>query len=294
MTALNWWPLYYRLRDAREGIARNTWASLATVVLLTLTLLLFGGFLWLNANLTQIAALLERQVQVRVFAEEGRAAESLSASLEAVAGVRGVEVIDGEAVYAELAPVFGQEALMRALPTDAFADSLAVELADPDQGAEVVDSIRALDGVGDVIWGQGFASVLYRISNGLQRGGVILIVGFFVAAFLMSLTSMHLAVLNREVEIQIQRWVGVSPWGIRAQFLIEAFLLGLFASVLAAAVFLYLGEVIQSAIAALVPFMSGQLTSPVLVIGIVLVTGPALALIGGGLASQRAIGAGDR
>jgi cell division protein FtsX len=110
----------------------------------------------------------------------------------------------------------------------------------------------------------------------------------------MSLTSMHLAVLNREVEIQIQRWVGVSPWGVRAQFLIEAFLLGLFASVLAGAVFLYLGEVIQASIAALVPFMAGQLSSPMLVIGIVLVTGPALALIGGGLASQRAIGTGDK
>ncbi|MDH3533825.1 MAG: hypothetical protein OEO82_12910, partial [Gammaproteobacteria bacterium] len=165
---------------------------------------------------------------------------------------------------------------------------------DPDQGAEVVERMRAVDGVGEVIWGQGFATVLYRISNGLQKGGLILIVGFFVAAFLMSLTSMHLAVLNREVEIQIQRWVGVSPWGIRAQFLIEALLLGVFASVLAGAVFLYLGEVIQSAIAALVPFMAGELTSPMLVIGIVLVTGPTLALIGGGLASQRAIGTGDK
>ncbi len=105
---------------------------------------------------------------------------------------------------------------------------------------------------------------------------------------------MHLAVLNREVEIQIQRWVGVGPWGVRAQFLIEALLLGLFSSILAGAVFLYLGEIIQGAIATLVPFMAGQLTSPVLVIGIVLVTGPALALIGGGLASQRAIGTGDR
>jgi len=110
----------------------------------------------------------------------------------------------------------------------------------------------------------------------------------------MSLTSMHLAVLNREVEIQIQRWVGVSPWGIRAQFLIEAFLLGLFASVLAAAAFLYLGGIMQAAITTLVPFMASELSSPVLVIGIVLVTGPALALIGGGLASQRAIGSGDR
>ena len=105
---------------------------------------------------------------------------------------------------------------------------------------------------------------------------------------------MHLAIMNREVEIQIQRWVGVSPWGIRAQFLIEAFLIGLFSSLLAATVFLYLGEVIQAAIAGLLPFMSGQLSSPALVTGIVLVTGPTLALIGGGLASQRAIGAGDR
>jgi hypothetical protein len=78
------------------------------------------------------------------------------------------------------------------------------------------------------------------------------------------------------------------------QFLIEALLLGLFASVLAAAAFLYLGDLIQRSIVALVPFMSGELQSPALVIGIVLITGPALALIGGGLASQRAIGTGDR
>ncbi len=291
---MDWWPVYYRLREAREGIARNTWASLATIVLLTLTLLLFGSFLWLNANLTQVATMLERQVQVRVFAKEGTAASTLSAALASVPGVRNVELLDGESVYAELAPVFGQETLMRALPTDAFADSLSVELIDPEHGAETVELIRAVGGVGDVIWGQGFATVLYGISNGLQKGGIILIVGFFIAAFLMSLTSMHLAVLNREVEIQIQRWVGVSPWGIRTQFLIEALLLGVFSSVLAAAVFLYLGEVIQGAIAALLPFMAGQLTSPLLVIGIVLLTGPTLALIGGGLASQRAIGAGDK
>jgi cell division protein FtsX len=291
---LNWWQVFYRLREAREGIARNTWASLATVVLLTLTLLLFGGFLWLNANLAQVATLLERQVQVRVFAAEGSAAESLREPLRAVAGVRSVALLNGEAVYAQLAPVFGQETLMNALPVDAFADSLSVELADPARGSQVVDMIRSVDGVGEVIWGQGFATMLYRISNGLQRGGLVLIVGFFVAALLMSLTAMQLAVLNREVEIQIQRWVGVTPWGIRAQFLIEAFLLGLFSSILAAAVFLYLGEVIQRAIASLVPFMSGQLRSPMLVIGIVLFTGPVLALIGGGLASQRAIGTGDK
>ena len=202
MSSSSFWPLYYRLREAREGIARNTWASLATVILLTLTLLLFGGFLWLNANLTQVAELLERQVQVRVFAQEGTPVDALLLRLEVLDGVKGVQIIDGEAVYAALAPVFGQETLMRALPTDAFADSLSVELLDPETGAEVVQKIRATEGAGDVIWGQGFATQLYRISRGLQKGGVALILGFFVAAFLMILTSMHLAVMNREVEIQ--------------------------------------------------------------------------------------------
>ena len=291
---MSMWSIFYRLRDAREGIARNTWASIATVVMLTLTLLMFGGFLWLNANIAQVAALLERQVQVRVFPVEGTAAQNLLPLLRPLPGVRSVELLDGEAVYEQLAPVFGRETLMNALPADAFADSLSVELVDPGQAGETVERIRSLQGVGDVIWGQGFAEVLYRISNALQKGGIVLIIGFFIAALLMSLTAMHLAVLNREVEIQIQRWVGVDPWGIRGQFLVEAFLLGLFSSILAGAVFLYLGEVIQRAIVTLIPFMSNQLSSPVLVIGIVLFTGPVLALIGGGLASQRAIGSGDK
>jgi cell division transport system permease protein len=288
------WAIFYRLREAREGIARNTWASVATVVLLTLTLLMFGGFLWLNANIAQVATMLERQVQVRVFPADGTAAEVLVPQIQALPGVAGVKVLEGELVYEQLAPVFGRQTLMNALPADAFADSLSVELKDPTQATPTVEAIRGMSGVGDVIWGQGFAEVLYRISNGIQKGGVILIIGFFIAALLMSLTAMQLAVLNREVEIQIQRWVGVGPWGIRAQFLVEAFLLGTFSSILAGAAFLYLGEVIQQVIISLVPFMSNQLTSPMLVIGVVLVTGPVLALLGGGLASQRAIGMGDK
>ena len=139
---MNLWSVFYRLRDARQGIARNTWASLATVVLLTLTLLMLGGFLWLKANLAQVAALLERQVHVRVFPAEGTPARSLVPLLESLPGIAGVELLDGELVYEQLVPVFGLQTLMAALPADAFADSLSVELADPDDAEPVVESIR--------------------------------------------------------------------------------------------------------------------------------------------------------
>lgn len=291
---MNLWAIFYRLRDAREGIARNAWASLATVILITLTLVMLGGFLWLNANLGQLALLLERQVQVRVFPVEGKTAESLIAPLKALPGVTGVQVVAGAYVYEQLAPVFGREALLRALPPDAFSDSLSVQLAAPDQADQVVTKLRQMDGVDEIVWGQGFAQSLHQITTGLQRIGTVLIGGFILVAVLISVTAMHLAILNREAEIQIQRWVGVTPWGIRSQFLVEAFLLGLLASVVAGAGFLYAGDVIQRTIVALVPFAANQLESPTLVVGIILVTGPVLGLIGGGVATQMKIGVGDK
>jgi cell division transport system permease protein len=291
---MNFWAIFYRLRDAREGIARNAWASLATVILITLTLVMLGGFLWLNANLGQLASLLERQVQVRVFPVEGKTAESLIAPLKALPVVTGVEVVAGAYVYEQLAPVFGREALLRALPPDAFSDSLSVQLAAPDQADQVVAKLRQMEGVDEIVWGQGFAQSLYQITTGLQRIGTLLIGGFLLVAVLISVTAMHLAILNREAEIQIQRWVGVTPGGIRSQFLVEAFLLGLLASVVAGAGFLYAGDVIQRTIISLVPFAAEQLESPTLVVGIILVTGPVLGLIGGSVATQMKIGVGDK
>jgi cell division transport system permease protein len=291
---MNFWTIFYRLRDAREGIARNAWASLATVILITLTLIMLGGFLWLNANLAQLASLLERQVQVRVFPVEGRAAQSLIAPLKTLPGVIGVEVVAGSYVYEQLAPVFGREALMRALPPDAFSDSLSVQLAAPDLADHVVAKLRQMEGVDEIVWGRGFAQSLHQITIGLQRIGALLIGGFVLVAVLISVTAMHLAILNRETEIQIQRWVGVTPWGIRSQFLVEAFLLGLLASVVAGAGFLYAGDIIQRTIAALVPFAANQLEPPTLVVGIILLTGPVLGLIGGSVATQTKIGVGDK
>ncbi len=280
------WATYYRLRDAREGIARNAWASLATVVLVALTLLMFGGFLWLNDNLSQLAVMLERQVQMRVFPDEGVAAAALLPELSAIPGVEKVGLVAGTNVYEQLAPVFGRETLLRALPPDAFSDSLSLRLEAPDRADAVIAALGRIEGTGEVIWGQSFASQLYRITEGLQRIGGLLIAGFAAVAVLTSVTTMHLAILNRQNEIEIQHWVGVSPWGIRSQFLAEAFLLGLLAAFVAAAAFLYAGERIQATLGALVPFARDELQSPELVIGIVLIAGPVLTLLGGALASQ--------
>jgi cell division transport system permease protein len=288
------WAIYYRLRDARQGIARNAWASCATVLLLTLTLVMFGGFLWINANLVQVSELLERQVQIRVFPQDTVRADELTMRLRTLSEIASIDLVRGSVVVDKLSQVFGREIVRHALPPDAFSDSLSIRLVHPEQSAVFIGRLKSIAGVGDVIWGQGFADSLLQIAVGLQRAGTALVAVFFVAALLTGLTTMHLAILSREVEIQIQRWVGVGPWGIRMQFLIEAMLLGLLASVIADSVLLYVGDALQQRITALMPFAAKELHSPTMVMGIVLTVGPILGLLGGAIASHRLIGTGDR
>ena len=291
---MNLWAIYYRLRDARQGIARNAWASCATVLLLTLTLVMFGGFLWINANLVQVSELLQRQVQIRVFPQDAVRADELMTRLKSLPEVASIDLVSGSGVVDKLSQVFGREIVRQALPPDAFSDSLSIRLIQPEQSATFIGRLKSVAGVGDVIWGQGFADSLLQIAVGLQRAGTAMVAIFFVAALLTGLTTMHLAIISREVEIQIQRWVGVGPWGLRMQFLIEAMLLGLLASVIADAVLLYVGDALQQRIVALMPFAAKELYSPTLVMGIVLAAGPILGLLGGAIASQRLIGTDDR
>lgn len=290
---MNFWTFFYQLREARQGLARNGWASLAAVVLLTLALVMFGGFLWVNSNLQRVAAFLEQQVNIRVFPEEGLGAESLRTRLSALPGVAAVEIMHGVDVYDQLGTVFGPETLANALPKDVFSDTLSVQLEDPDGATQVVDQMRAVPGVTEVVWGKGYAQTLYGISQGMQRLASTIVIALFLASFLTSLTAIHLTILSRESEIRIQRWIGVSPWGVRAQFLIEALLLGILAALIAGAILVYMGDAVQEALFSIMPVFHEQLHPVRDIIGAVLLTGPALCLLGGALASQRAIGVGD-
>lgn len=287
------WSMIYRLRDAREGIARNAWASAAAAAIITLSLVIFGGFLWLNSGLAELASLLQQQVQIRAFVAENADAGELKKRVESVTGVQRVTVIPGERTYDRLADLFGSQADLRAaFPDNPFPDSLSVSVTDASYVDGAVQALRDMDDVEEVVWGQGLAEPLFRMAERVRQVGLILSVAFLGAALLVTTVAIHLTLLSRLNEIRIQRWMGVSPWGIRSQFMIEGFLLGLFSASLAAFSFVWLAEQVRALLISTLP-LGGNFAPAGTVALLLAVTGPVLGLIGGLIASQRLVRGGE-
>ena len=286
---MNLWVLWYRLRDAREGIARNIWASAAAALIIGLALLAFGSFSWLNTGLAELASLLQQQVQIRVFVAASADVEQLADRVAALDGVEQVQIVPAEVTYRRLASVFsGQADLRSAFPENPFPDSLAVSATDAETASVLSDRLREMEGVDEVIWGQGLAEPLFRMAENLRRLGTVLSFVFLAAALLVTTVALHMTLLIRAKEIRIQQWMGVSPWGIRSQFMLEGFLLGLFSAVLSAFAFVWLAEGARNMLVAILP-LGGGFADPVASAVLMMLAGPSLGFLGGLTASQRIV-----
>lgn len=288
---MNLWPLYYRLREARHGTARHPWASLAAVLIVALSLFLFGGFQGVGQTLSSLAALLEQQVSIRAFVAPGGDAAALAGEARAVPGVRAVTVITRDETFDRLAAVFaGRADLRAAFPDNPFADSLKITVGDPAEIEAVVSELQRLPGIDEVIYGQAYAADLLAAAAALRTTGTAVSVGFLGAAVLMVTVTMHLLILSRQAEIRIQRLMGVSDAGVRAQFLLEGGLLGTFGALLAGAALLFLFDRGAAALARLLPLGAVPSLEPVPIFLTVLVTGAVLGLSASLLAAHLALG----
>lgn len=288
---MNLWPLYYRLREARHGTARHPWASMAAVLIVALSLFLFGGFQAVGQTLSSLAALLEQQVNIRAFVAAGSDAAALAEAARAIPGVTSVTVIPREETFGRLAAVFaGRAELRAAFPDNPFPDSLKIIVRDAAEIETVVAEVQRLPGIDEVIYGQSYAADLLAGAAALRTTGTVVSLGFLGAAMLMVTVTIHLLILSRRVEIRIQRLMGVSDAGIRAQFLLEGGLLGAFGALVAIAGLLLLIERGSAALARLLPLGAVPTLEPLSIGVTVLAAGTGLGLLASLLASHLALG----
>ena len=115
--------------------------------------------------------------------------------------------------------------------------SLELKLSDVVQPADRVgslrewaDRLRALPGVDDVVYGQGWVENLGRFIHGVQSGMALAWILALGIGFLVVSNCIGLSILQRREEIEILELVGATPFYIRRPFLVEGLVLGLGAS----------------------------------------------------------------
>ena len=228
----------YALQQAFRALRNNWIASVSTLTTMTLSLTILAGFSLLSLNLNLTLRDLQSDLELAAYLEEGANAPALVEQVRAWQEVTTVDLISPEEALATLERERPYVEQMNQFITNPLPFTLRIRLLDPTQTEEVATRLRSLPGIAEVDSVSDEVQTFLAINDAFRVVGSILIVVLLSAALFAIVNSIRAAITARKDEIEVMRLVGATRGFIRAPFLIEGFLLGLFSAIITLALVL--------------------------------------------------------
>src|SRR5690554_3231199 len=207
---------------------------------MTLSLTLLAAFSLVSVNLNLFLADLQSELEVTAFLDDGANHPQLLEVVRAWSEVdprRVVFIGKDEALQGLIAdlPALSQASALVANP---LPNAIEIRLLDPSLTSVVAQRLRQLPGVDSVLDGAQDVAMFMAINDSLRVVGSILIIIMLTAALFAITNSIRAAITARQKEIEVMRLVGATQGFIRAPFLVEGLLLGLFSAIITSAIVL--------------------------------------------------------
>lgn len=223
----------YALRQALRAIRTNWIASTATMTTMTLCLTILAGFSLLQLNLNRVLEDLQNDLEITAFlgpdTDGQELVENIGSTWTEVASVTLVPKEVGFDSLMEEIPGLRDSAILVGNP---LPDRVDIVLREPTTATLVAERLRATPGVQEVLDDRGAIDTFLAINDSVRVLGFILIIILLVSALFAIVNSIRAAITARKNEIDVMRLVGATRGFIRAPFLIEGFLLGLFSALI--------------------------------------------------------------
>ena len=229
----------YFITEVAHSLKRNNWMSIASIGTVAVSLFVFGVFMILVVNVNRMADMLESQVQISVYLEDGMKTadkDGLEADIRKMQGIESVKYVDKDEAKARLSERLGdQKYLLDALgDQNPLPDSFEITVTEPDLVETAAQAISRYDGVESVKYGQDVVQHLFDITRLMRIFGVALMLLLAGATVFIISNTIRLTVFARRKEIAIMKYVGATDWFIRWPFLLEGMVLGFVGGVIAA------------------------------------------------------------
>lgn len=229
----------YFIQEVFRSLRRNNWMSFASVGTVTVSLFVLGVFLLLVMNMNRLASMLESEVQISVYLEDGIKAEArrdLQQDIVNMQGIETVKFVSREEAKQRLSERLGdQKYLLDALgDKNPLPDSFEVTVIHPDMVETAANAIARMDGVESAKYGQDVVRHLFDITRLIRIFGLVLMLLLAGATLFIISNTIRLTVFARRKEIAIMKYVGATDWFIRWPFLMEGMVLGFIGGLLAA------------------------------------------------------------
>lgn len=226
--------LLYFLGEALKSVVHHGWMSVASIAVVSITLLILGSFMVVNHNVTLLTEDIKEQVQiiVRVDDEAGEQTRSaLQRTLVAHPDLEEVRFVSREEAMERLKRQMGEQAFVlegyAEQGKNPLRDSYELRTQIPEDVPRVAAEVKEFPGVAYVDYGRGVVEPLFQFTGIVRWLSLAFISGLAVTAVFLIANTIRLTVYIRRKEIMIMKYVGATDWFIRWPFIFEGLILGL-------------------------------------------------------------------
>ena len=233
-----------------KSFIRSGSVSFATVLIMSVTLMIIGFLVFLSAVLSTTLTSIRDKVDVNVYFVTS-AAESdvlnLQSEIQAIPEVASVTYTSREAALAQFRERHQDDQLtLRALDEleeNPLGASLSIKANDPSQYEGIVAYLESDASNPSIIDRVNYfqnKTVIERLTNAINataRAGSIIVFIFALASTVIALATIRLAIYSARDEIAVMRLVGASNMYIRGPFIVAGILSGVFAALISLLLF---------------------------------------------------------
>ena len=230
---------FYTLKQGIINIFRNKWFSLASIATISASLFILGLFYAVILNFQNIVHTAEEGVSVTIFFQEGTTEErmqEIGAQIEARDDVTRVEFTSADEAWEFYKENFIPEEYSDGFPEGdnplENAASYEIFMEDISQQSELVAYLESIPEIREANQSALAASTLTGVHAlvAYVSAGIIIIL-ILVSMFLIN-NTVTIGISVRKEEINIMKYIGATDFFVRAPFVIEGILIGIFGSIL--------------------------------------------------------------
>ncbi|MCL2003057.1 MAG: ABC transporter permease [Oscillospiraceae bacterium] len=225
----------YYFTEGIRGIFLHAFSSFAAVGVITACLLIMGSFTLVAVNVQELVTELEQRSDINLTVDENLSdsmARSMGSRINEIDNVMRADFTSREEVFEAFAERT-DPLLMVGLSPDIFQHRYRIYLVDVQFADETVNLLKALPGAAEVEFDRGLLETLLSIRQVVRMVSVAMIAALLIVSLFIMQNTIKLATFERREEIAVMRVVGATKGFIRNPFVVEGFILGSMAGLLA-------------------------------------------------------------
>ncbi len=231
------------IRDAFKSVIRNFSLSIASILCVTITLILVSVAMIIAMNINNTTKNIEDELNIVVYVKKDATEQQVNTIKDELGKVSKVSDItykskdEWKTEMMDYSSTFNT--VLNYLDENPLMDSFTVKVSDVKDLSEVANYIKTIDNVETVKYGEGMVETIISAFDVVQKVTTIIVIALvIVTAFLIS-NTIKLTIFSRRNEIEIMRLVGASNISIKLPFIFEGFIIGVLGSIIPIATTIY-------------------------------------------------------